>query len=63
VAQGLLTVIETSPPRVPLVVRLIGTNEERAREMLSGARLETASGMDEVVQKAIAAARSLGEAS
>jgi succinyl-CoA synthetase beta subunit len=56
VAQGLLLALDKSPPRVPLVVRLIGTNEERARELLRGARLETAAGMDEVVQKAIAAA-------
>lgn len=57
VAQGLLMALESSPPRVPIVVRLIGTNEERARALLRGASLETAEGMDEVVQKAIAAAR------
>jgi succinyl-CoA synthetase beta subunit len=57
VAQGLLMALEDSPPRVPIVVRLIGTNEERARELLRGASLQTAAGMDEVVQKAIAAAR------
>ncbi len=63
VAQGLLMALESSPPRVPIVVRLIGTNEERAREMLQGASLETASGMDEVVQRAIAAARGKGGSS
>ncbi len=57
VAQGLLMALAAQPLGVPLVVRLIGTNEERAREMLRDARLVTAVGMDEVVQKAIAAAR------
>jgi len=57
VAQGLLMALESSPPRVPIVVRLIGTNEERARELLQGASLQTAVGMDEVVQQAIAAGR------
>ena len=60
VAQGLLQAIATQPPRVPLVVRLIGTNEEKAREMLKGAAMETATSMNEVVQKAIAAARRTG---
>ena len=60
VAQGLLQAIATQPPRVPLVVRLIGTNEDKARDMLKGAAMETATSMNEVVQKAIAAARRTG---
>ena len=62
VARGILQVIETAPPRVPLVVRLIGTNEAEARRLLEGTPLATAVGMDEVVQKAIAAARGPKEA-
>jgi len=57
VARGLLQVVENNPPRVPIVVRLIGTNEEAARKILQGTSLATAVSMDEVVQKAIAAAR------
>ena len=57
VARGLLMALEAQPLGVPLVVRLIGTNEDKAREILAGAPLETATTMDEVVQKAIAAAR------
>jgi succinyl-CoA synthetase beta subunit len=60
VARGLVTVIERQPPRVPIVVRLVGTNEAQAREILAGTRLATAVTMDEVVQKAIAAARGAG---
>jgi succinyl-CoA synthetase beta subunit len=57
VARGLLQVVENNPPRVPIVVRLIGTNEEAARQLLEGTSLATAVSMDEVVQKAIAAAK------
>jgi succinyl-CoA synthetase beta subunit len=57
VAKGLLIAIEKAPPRVPIVVRLIGTNDVEGRRMLEGSPLRTAVGMDEVVQKAIAAAR------
>jgi succinyl-CoA synthetase beta subunit len=57
VARGILTAIETNPPRLPIVVRLVGTNDVEARRMLEGTPLATAVSMDEVVQKAIAAAR------
>ena len=57
VARGLLQVVENNPPRVPLIVRLVGTNEAEAREILKGTPLATAVGMDEVVQKAVAAAK------
>jgi len=60
VARGILSVIERNPPRLPIVVRLIGTNAAEARALLAGTPLATAVTMDEVVQKAIAAAR--GEA-
>jgi succinyl-CoA synthetase beta subunit len=57
VAKGLLAVIEKNPPRVPIVVRLVGTNEAEARRLLEGSPLGTAVGMDEVVQAGIALAR------
>jgi succinyl-CoA synthetase beta subunit len=57
VAKGLLAVIEKSPPRLPIVVRLVGTNEAEARRLLQGSPLRTAVGMDEVVQQGIALAR------
>jgi succinyl-CoA synthetase beta subunit len=62
VARGLLQVIEKSPPRLPIVVRLIGTNDVEARRMLEGTSLATAVSMDEVVQKGIAMARDGGGA-
>ena len=57
VARGILSVIEKNPPRLPIVVRLIGTNDAEARRLLQGTPLATAVSMDEVVQKAIAAAK------
>jgi succinyl-CoA synthetase beta subunit len=60
VARGILMAIEKAPPRLPIVVRLIGTNDAEARRLLEGTPLRTAVTMDEVVQKGIAAAR--GEA-
>jgi succinyl-CoA synthetase beta subunit len=62
VAKGILAVIEKSPPRLPIVVRLIGTNDAEARRLLQGTPLATAVTMDEVVQKAIAAAKTGGAA-
>jgi len=57
VARGILSVIEKNPPQLPIVVRLIGTNDAEARRLLQGTPLATAVSMDEVVQKAIAAAK------
>ena len=57
VARGILMATEKSPPRLPIVVRLIGTNDTEARRLLADTPLGTAVSMDEVVQKAIALAR------
>jgi succinyl-CoA synthetase beta subunit len=53
VAAGLLKATEMMDVKVPIVVRLTGTNEERAREMLQGSQLIPAVTMDEAVQKAL----------
>lgn len=57
VAAGLIAAKEKLGLDIPLVVRLTGTNEREAREMLSGTDLVGAGTMDEAVQGAIAAAR------
>jgi succinyl-CoA synthetase beta subunit len=57
VARGILMAIDKAPPRLPIVVRLIGTNDAEARRLLEGTPLATAVSMDEVVLKAIDAAR------
>ena len=53
VAAGLLKATEMLDIKVPIVVRLTGTNEEEAREMLEGSKLIPAVTMDEAVQKAL----------
>jgi len=55
VAQGILTGLKNLDVRIPVVVRLTGTNEEVAREMLSQAKgVEPAATMDDAVRKALA---------
>jgi succinyl-CoA synthetase beta subunit len=53
VAAGIIAATEQMDIKVPIVVRLTGTNEERALEMLAGTKLVAAATMDEAVQKAI----------
>lgn len=56
VALGLIEARKQLGLDVPLVVRLIGTNEERGRELLKDTPLVPAATMEEGVTKAIAAA-------
>jgi succinyl-CoA synthetase beta subunit len=59
VARGILVALEEVKPAVPLVARLVGTNEEEGREILDGSalRLITAATLAGAAQKAVAAAR------
>lgn len=55
VAQGILDALQKLPNfNVPIVIRLSGTNEEKAREMLKGTSLTIAATMAEGAQKAVA---------
>ena len=56
VALGLIEARKQLGLDIPLVVRLTGTNEERAREILKGTPLIPAATMDEGVKRAIEAA-------
>ena len=58
VAKGILVAFEEVQPAVPLVARLVGTNEAEGRAILegSGYRLITATTLAEAAQKAVAAA-------
>ena len=57
VARGLVTAFDTMKLKLPVVVRLTGTNEDEAREILRKVpSLHTAETMDEAVKKAIALA-------
>jgi succinyl-CoA synthetase beta subunit len=53
VANGIVHAVNQLKPRVPIVVRLTGTNEEKAREILRQVNLSSTTSMEEVVKKAI----------
>jgi succinyl-CoA synthetase beta subunit len=57
VANGIVASLERSPLAVPLVIRLTGTNEDLAREILARRGLGATTSMDEAVQMAIAKAQ------
>ena len=57
VARGIVEARSTLAREVPMVVRIVGTNAEEAKPILSEARLITADSLDEAAAKAVAAAR------
>jgi succinyl-CoA synthetase beta subunit len=60
VARGLIEARTVQQRVVPMVVRIVGTNGEEAQRLLTEARFETASSLDEAAAKAVAAARAVG---
>jgi succinyl-CoA synthetase beta subunit len=56
VANGIVTAIKQNPLKVPLVIRLTGTNEEIALKILSENGMSAMTDMDEAVKKAVALA-------
>jgi succinyl-CoA synthetase beta subunit len=54
VANGIVTAIRQNPLKVPLVIRLTGTNEEIAVKILKENGLSAMTDMDEAVKKAVA---------
>jgi len=57
VARGILEALREVPTKVPMVARLVGTNEEEGRRILAEANMMTAATLAEAAQKAVAAAR------
>jgi len=57
VARGIVAAVDRIGIAVPLVIRLTGTNEELAREILAEAGLTAVATMDEVVEQAVRLAR------
>ena len=55
VANGIVTATKQNPLKVPIVIRLTGTNEEIAMKILQENGFSASSDMDEAVQKAVAA--------
>jgi len=56
VANGIVTATKQSPLKVPIVIRLTGTNEEIALKILQENGFSAMTDMDEAVQKAVALA-------
>ncbi len=57
VARGILAALEEVETEVPMVARLVGTNEEEGRQILAEASMITAVTLADAAQKAVAAAR------
>ena len=57
VARGIIAAMQEQPRSVPMVVRLVGTNEAEGRQILAEANLMTATSLADAAQKAVAAAR------
>jgi succinyl-CoA synthetase beta subunit len=57
IAKGILMAREQIDLPVPLVIRLIGTNQEEGRAILEQAGLAAAEEMTDAVRKVLAAAR------
>ena len=53
VARGILQAIEDEKPKVPLVVRLVGTNEEEGQRLLAKAKMITVSTLEEAAQLSV----------
>jgi len=60
VANGIVASLKTSPLQVPLVIRLTGTNEEKARQILKDFGLGATTSMDEAVRMVIEKAQEEG---
>lgn len=57
VARGILEALQEVKTNVPMVARLVGTNEEEGRRILAEANFPSASSLGEAAQKAVALAK------
>ncbi len=57
VAKGILVAMDEVKPKVPMVVRLVGTNAEEGRKLLESANMITAETLADAAKKAVAAAQ------
>ena len=59
VANGIVQATRTLPLKVPIVIRLTGTNEELAVQILTQAGFSALTDMDEAVKRAVAQAKAV----
>jgi len=57
VARGILVALKEVKPKVPMVIRLVGTNAEEGRRMLADAQMITAETLVDAAKKAVAVAK------
>jgi succinyl-CoA synthetase beta subunit len=57
VAAGLIEARAEQSRKVPMVVRIVGTNAAEAARLLEEAKFETATSLDEAAEKAVALAK------
>jgi len=57
VARGILEALDEVPTDVPMIARLVGTNEEEGRQILAEAQMATAKSLAEAAERAVALAR------
>ena len=57
IANGIIQAIEQFKPKVPIIARLVGTNQEQAHEILKKAGIPVFSTMDDVVKEAVKIAK------
>jgi succinyl-CoA synthetase beta subunit len=55
VARGILVSFSESRPKIPIIVRLVGTNEDEGRRLLAEAHMITATSLLEAARKAVEA--------
>jgi succinyl-CoA synthetase beta subunit len=59
VARGILVALDEVKPKVPMVVRLVGTNAEEGRKLLLDANMITADTLADAAQKAVTAVKTV----
>ncbi|RMF01154.1 MAG: ADP-forming succinate--CoA ligase subunit beta [Chloroflexi bacterium] len=57
VAKGILEALEQVDTNIPMVARLVGTNEEEGREILAAANFPSAASLGEAAQRAVELAK------
>ncbi|MGB9669435.1 MAG: ADP-forming succinate--CoA ligase subunit beta, partial [Anaerolineales bacterium] len=57
VAHGIVNALNEIKPKIPMVVRLVGTNAEEGRAILANAQMVTAQTLVEAAQKAVAVSK------
>ena len=57
VARGILAAMDEVKPKVPMVVRLVGTNAEEGRQLLANANMVTADTLADAAKKSVALAK------